>query len=279
MNCLVNSSYEKLASYEETFFPDENISIDLPLGLKGSDGKYYFTPPTSGTGGAEHEKFIRFPDGYTPTVRYGKTYYTAMVLYNEDATVAYYADTETLVLPKEGNEFGEGLGQCYGGFEFLEYCYTYSLGHTIKLKEDSYLWTEPIAEAGTYQVNVFIDMYYKDEPFLLGYHDADGDCYLYTDLNIPTYDARYIGYCTVEGVSIPAGASLIVMNQKPFSQSTRLDDIKIVKAGEYTEPIAVGIDSPIGETETGTAIFNLAGQRLNKMQKDINIINGKKVLR
>ena len=212
VNCLANGSYEKLATYEDIFFLDEILSIDLPLGLKGPDGKYYFTSPTSGTGGAGHEKFIVFPSGYTPTVRYGKTYYTAMVLYNEDPTVAYYADTETLVLPTEGNEFGKGLGQCDGGFEFLEYCYTYSLGHTIKLNEGAYLWTEPIAEAGTYQVNVFIDMYSKDEPFALGYRDIDGSCYLYTDLSIPRYDVKYVGYCTVEGVSIPAGASLIVMN-------------------------------------------------------------------
>ena len=39
-----------------------------------------------------------------------------------------------------------------------------------------------------------------------------------------------------------------------------------------------GIASPLGETEEG-AIYNLAGQRLNKMQKGINIVNGKKVLK
>ena len=120
-------------------------------------------------------------------------------------------------------------------------------------------------------------MYSKGEPFVLGYRDADGNNYLYTDLNIPTYDAKYMGYCTVEGVSIPAGASLIVMNQNPFSQSTRLDDIKIVKTGEYTEPIADGVASPIKETEEG-AIYNLAGQRMSKMQKGINIVGGKKIL-
>ncbi|MBO4550720.1 MAG: C10 family peptidase [Bacteroidaceae bacterium] len=42
---------------------------------------------------------------------------------------------------------------------------------------------------------------------------------------------------------------------------------------------ATGIVSPLGETEEGVAIFNVAGQRLNKMQKGINIVNGKKVLK
>ena len=41
---------------------------------------------------------------------------------------------------------------------------------------------------------------------------------------------------------------------------------------------ATGIVAPIGETEEGTVIYNLSGQRLNKMQKGINIVNGKKVL-
>ena len=41
-----------------------------------------------------------------------------------------------------------------------------------------------------------------------------------------------------------------------------------------------GIVSPLGETEEGAgAIYNLAGQRLQKMQKGINIVNGKKILK
>ncbi len=38
-----------------------------------------------------------------------------------------------------------------------------------------------------------------------------------------------------------------------------------------------GIDSPLCETEEG-AIYNLSGQRLSKMQKGINIIDGKKIM-
>ena len=43
------------------------------------------------------------------------------------------------------------------------------------------------------------------------------------------------------------------------------------------EDVITGI-SPLGETEGGDSIYNLAGQRLSKMQKGINIVNGKKVL-
>lgn len=42
---------------------------------------------------------------------------------------------------------------------------------------------------------------------------------------------------------------------------------------------ATGIESLAGEMVEDAAIYNLAGQRLNKVQKGINIINGKKVLR
>ena len=35
----------------------------------------------------------------------------------------------------------------------------------------------------------------------------------------------------------------------------------------------------MNDEESGNAIYNLAGQRLNKMQKGINIVNGKKVLK
>ena len=41
---------------------------------------------------------------------------------------------------------------------------------------------------------------------------------------------------------------------------------------------ATSIVSPIGETEEGATIYNLAGQRLSKKQKGINIVNRKKVL-
>ena len=42
---------------------------------------------------------------------------------------------------------------------------------------------------------------------------------------------------------------------------------------------ADGIVSPLGETEEGAAIYNLSGQRVQKMQKGINIVNGKKIIK
>ena len=41
---------------------------------------------------------------------------------------------------------------------------------------------------------------------------------------------------------------------------------------------ATGVESPFAEKEAGAAVYNLAGQRLNKMQRGINIVGGRKVL-
>lgn len=48
---------------------------------------------------------------------------------------------------------------------------------------------------------------------------------------------------------------------------------------EKNVEVSTGIASSLGETEEGVTIFNLAGQRIQKIQRGINIINGKKILR
>lgn len=48
--------------------------------------------------------------------------------------------------------------------------------------------------------------------------------------------------------------------------------------GSYINEDPDGIVAPLFHLPEGTAIYNLAGQRLQKMQRGINIINGKKVL-
>ena len=50
-----------------------------------------------------------------------------------------------------------------------------------------------------------------------------------------------------------------------------------VQAFYFTEDGTTGISSALVETE-GKAIYNLSGQRINKLQKGINIVGGKKIL-
>ena len=48
--------------------------------------------------------------------------------------------------------------------------------------------------------------------------------------------------------------------------------------GYYNENSEIGIKNVYDEQPKFQGIYNLAGQRLEKMQKGINIVNGKKVL-
>ncbi len=288
VSCMSNGNgFKSLAQYEGTFYDGEELIIDLPWGLRDSDGRCYFT--SSNTGGDNHGRTVLFPSNYQPAVRYGKTYYTAVLLYNENPLVAYYADCATLVLPPEGNEYGKGLGQCNGSYEVLQNS-GWSLGNTIDLKEDSYLWTEPIAEAGTYRVEIYLHKGFQeatDEPFVFGYRDAEGNKFLYTDLNIPTYGEGFrVDTNVTENVSIPAGASLIVLNRLPSNEMS-LDDITLYKTGDFVEPIVDGIKDlkdfkgfkDLKDLkDSKDLIFNLAGQRLSKPAKGINIVGGKKML-
>jgi hypothetical protein len=285
VNCVASGSYELLATYEGRFFEGDQLTIYLPVGI-GKGGKYYFGSPTN-----DNAKRIIFPANIKPQVRYGKTYYIQMYLYNEDPNVAYYAEMEALALPQAGNEYGVGLGQCNGYKTFIDHDDLASSGMCVLLDKDSYVWTEPIAEGGTYQVTVYCEsncLSYVDEPFALGYRDVDGSQYLYAGLSVPDMDVYEAKKVVVEGVSIPAGASLIVMNpNESINALINLDDIKLVKTGDFAEPIAVGIEDIKDFKELKNSkdtIYNLAGQKVNgnlssgKLPRGIYIKNGKKIL-
>ena len=62
----------------------------------------------------------------------------------------------------------------------------------------------------------------------------------------------------------------------PVGDAFFVDNIRFLEEGR-DDDVIVGV-SPIGETEEGAAIYNLAGQRLSKMQKGINITGGRKIL-
>ena len=55
------------------------------------------------------------------------------------------------------------------------------------------------------------------------------------------------------------------------------DWVVIGPDNQATRDLITGV-SPLGETEEGAAIYNLAGQRLSKTQKGVNIVGGRKVL-
>ncbi len=96
--------------------------------------------------------------------------------------------------------------------------------------------------------------------------EADGTMYILALAKPAEAEAEEIGFYKATG-TIPAG--------KAYYKST-----SGVKAFFFTEDDATGIAvSPLAETEEGATIFNLAGQRISKAQKGINIMNGKKILK
>ena len=91
--------------------------------------------------------------------------------------------------------------------------------------------------------------------------EADGTMYI-----LAKPEGEEIGFYKAEG-TIPAG--------KAYYQSTAG-----VKAFYFSGDDATGIDSLTPALSEGEgAIYNLAGQRLGKMQKGINIVGGKKILK
>ena len=88
---------------------------------------------------------------------------------------------------------------------------------------------------------------------------ADGTMYV-----LAKPEGEEVGFYLATGGTIAAG--------KAYYQST-----SGVKAFYFEGNDATGIDNIENTIENG-AIYNIAGQRLNKVQKGINIINGKKVL-
>ena len=88
---------------------------------------------------------------------------------------------------------------------------------------------------------------------------ADGTMYILAKLG------DTVGFYKATG-TIPAG--------KAYFKST-----SAVKAFYFDGDNATGIESLNNQNTQNAQIYNIAGQRLNKMQRGINIVNGKKILK
>lgn len=115
----------------------------------------------------------------------------------------------------------------------------------------------------------------QDEKFLTSYDNTNADNYYYYKLT--TKNGANFGwyYGAEDGVpflmSSKERAYLVI--EKEVAQSIRafrLDDIE----GEGT---LTGIEGVV--VDANETIYNLQGQRMNRLQKGVNIINGRKVLR
>ena len=246
LNCVAGSI--NLNRFYDTnkykFFEGDSYTIH-PSRVYFKDGVYYSTAATDWNGVQ-----FTFPGSLTPTVSGGNTVYIGTVNYEADENIVYFANFEDLALPTEDAGEGTGLGQLKGTVTNWwnwtnGYWTRFDGGRGINLGDDSYVWTEPIAEGGKYTVTIYgrNNIYYKTEgyeipqPYKLGLRDAEGKV-TYLDVEIPAWGASVTGESVIEGVEIPAGSSLVIYNggeKITANDGTELvkdlsfDDIKVTK--------------------------------------------------
>ena len=283
LNCKAGSEilkqFRDLDNY--WFWEGETYTLYPARYYKASDGSYWGTPATDWNGAS-----FTFPGSISPVVNVGKTYYIGTLYYEKDETVAYYANFEDLALPVVDAGEGTGLGQLVGTvnnwWSFANgYFSRFSGGRGIRLDAGSYVWTEPIAEDGTYMVRIYgrnDKSANCEEPYALGYRDAEGNVKLF-DVAVPDWGSATTGESVIgaaaaeateeheaveaSGIGIKAGWSLVVMNTGNGDMIS-LDDIKLYKVAAYGEtPILLGPRVVYTEfvEETGTLTYYYDGQR------------------
>ena len=81
-----------------------------------------------------------------------------------------------------------------------------------------------------------------------------------------------VGFYLWDGTTLKAN--------RAYLEATKLNNEPGVKGYALDfEDDATGINEELRMKNEESSIYNLAGQRMNKMQKGINIINGKKILK
>jgi hypothetical protein len=231
LNCMSGSTllnrYYDLEKY--WFYEGDSYTIYPSRGFV-KDGAVYFTP-VNNNGGKYNGAEYTFPGTLTPTVSGGKTVYIGTLNYDLDENVVYYSDIERLAMPVAEGGLGQLEGTVNSWFSFSGGIFNrFSGGRGIRLDADSYVWTEPIAEGGTYTVTIYgrNDTNDAADPaYVLGVRDAEGNI-SWPNVVVPSWGGAVTGESIVEGVTIPAGCSLVIKNDDAAKQVS-LDDVKISK--------------------------------------------------
>ncbi len=251
------------------FFEGDSYVMFIPRAY-AKDGAYYFTPATDWNGAS-----FTFPGTLNPTVAGGRTIYIGSLNnYAKVDSVVYYANFEDLALPKVDAGQGTGLGQLEGTVTNWwnwtnGYWSRFDGGRGITLGANSYVWTEPIAEAGNYKVTIYgrNNIYYQAEsyavpqPYKLGLRNAAGEV-TYLDIEIPQWGGGTTGESVVENVAIPAGFSLVIIcdgstvtanDGTELAKDITLDDISLAKQSSETPYL---FTQTVKVTGNGTVGYN-----------------------
>ena len=138
-----------------------------------------------------------------------------------------------------------------------------------------------------------------DTPYIVGgtkdaiYHFANTTATTTTALQT---EGNLVGVLAASGAAIPAGSYALAANKTTGKQAFFVTDGNVTcpknkcyltvpasagsaRAFYFPGDEATSIESLFGADENGTvSIYNLAGQKLNRLQKGVNIVNGRKVV-
>ena len=138
-----------------------------------------------------------------------------------------------------------------------------------------------------------------DTPYIVG--GTKGETYNFTNTTATSTTAlktegNLVGVLADGGAAIPAGSYALAVNKNTGKQAFFVTDGTVncpknkcyltvpasagsARAFYFPGDEATSIESIFGADENGTvSIYNLAGQKLNRLQKGVNIVNGRKVV-
>ena len=147
------------------------------------------------------------------------------------------------------------------GDVMLSRIYDAPAGEGLVLKGEPGTYEVPVRKSYSYYANLLVG---TTESIVLT-HTSDG----YDNYLLSLRDGDYGFFLAEDGNTLEAGKAYLHI---PSEKVAGAQSLRIA-----FDEAPDGVESPLEETEEEGAIYNLAGQRLSKMQRGINIVNGKKV--
>ena len=237
-----------LGNIEEEAYEAKIPTIFYPLAFKSeADGKFYVTPVTGDT--KYQGRFYTFKaDDFFEAAGY----YMHTVTYTVVDSLDFIADFEDETMIEVVGEVANMAGKVIVGntknetypIDYSSWNVTadpkglfdrFSNGRCVKLTEGSYAMTKEPLAGGTYKVYIFgRNDGNSDNEIKLGYVDATGELHE-LEIAVPIWGGGATAGVTLEGVEIPAGCKLAVINKGDANQLS-LDLISITS--KYTPTAA-----------------------------------------
>ena len=216
-----------------------NVAQSRYVGIRNSSDWYCYTSINSDI---KNQTFAFYKYALSQVVAVGDTGYATMVA------------AENLIIPSGVEVFAVQANDTYAHLEPITTGIPKDEAVVVKASEGSYNF---IYASGTVPEVANNDLVAAQTDVT-----ANGTQYCLANLS------SGIGFYKVgTGITIPAGKAYLVVS----------NGVKAFYGFEDEDPDGISLTPALSSREG--EIYNLAGQRISKMQKGINIVNGKKVLR